>query len=349
MKQRMHIVLSVLLIALLLSACGQNIEAKWQEQYDLGVRYLSEGNYEEAIIAFTAAIEIDPKRPEAYLKAAEAYEALGDPDSAKVILEQGFQATGDESLRPSMEEPDETDSSAADRFLSSSSYVEFEELSAEHQESFYQFVRLFQERDAEQLLKMIQEPAVYKIAYRQYRNSDRVSVEVQGLRVRLSLHIDEDNDVQARVEIREEAGEALNCFFDKHGNTEIYEIIRSETAGWNLNGSFEVYRDSDYYDSPNASATLWVTGTALNDLIHGEQLTRYFRKEANEEQQYTEFFENGKLVVIGPQNEFGSYAVGYDLTNGGYHYESAYDHLKDHIARPGFYHASEDTDFFLWS
>ena len=32
----------------------------WQEQYELGVRYLSEGNYEEAIIAFTAAIEIEP-------------------------------------------------------------------------------------------------------------------------------------------------------------------------------------------------------------------------------------------------------------------------------------------------
>ena len=39
----------------------------WQEQYDLGVRYLAEGNYEEAIIAFTAAIEIDPNRVEAYM------------------------------------------------------------------------------------------------------------------------------------------------------------------------------------------------------------------------------------------------------------------------------------------
>lgn len=66
----------------------------WQDQYDLGMLYLSEGNYEEAIIAFTAAIEIDPKRPEAYEKAAEAYEALGDMDSAWAVLEQGVQATG---------------------------------------------------------------------------------------------------------------------------------------------------------------------------------------------------------------------------------------------------------------
>lgn len=79
----------------------------WQEQYDLGIRYLSEGNYEEAIIAFTAAIDIDPKRPEAYQKAAEAYEAIGDSEAAREILEKGYAATGDRSLLPREETPGE--------------------------------------------------------------------------------------------------------------------------------------------------------------------------------------------------------------------------------------------------
>lgn len=72
----------ILIIALLLGlcACGQNVETQWQEQYDLGVRYLSEGNYEEAIIAFTAAIEIDPKRPEAYLGRGGAYMGRGSDE-----------------------------------------------------------------------------------------------------------------------------------------------------------------------------------------------------------------------------------------------------------------------------
>lgn len=55
-------------LVLALSACGGKAESEpsadaltWREQYDLGIRYLSEGNYEEAIIAFTAAIGIDPK------------------------------------------------------------------------------------------------------------------------------------------------------------------------------------------------------------------------------------------------------------------------------------------------
>ena len=62
----MRRVLPVLLVVLLLCGCGAAAKS-WQEEYDLGVRYLSEGNYEEAILAFEAAIEIDPKAPGAYL------------------------------------------------------------------------------------------------------------------------------------------------------------------------------------------------------------------------------------------------------------------------------------------
>ena len=71
---------AILIIALTmgLCACGQSTESTWKEQYDLGVRYLSEGNYEEAIIAFTAAIEIDAKRPEGYTGRGDAYALSGD-------------------------------------------------------------------------------------------------------------------------------------------------------------------------------------------------------------------------------------------------------------------------------
>ena len=77
MKRILSLILSLCLI-LGLCACGGSKTGNagsWQEQYDLGIRYLSEGNYEEAIIAFTAAIKIDPKQPDAYVKAAEAYKA----------------------------------------------------------------------------------------------------------------------------------------------------------------------------------------------------------------------------------------------------------------------------------
>ena len=97
MKRFTALLLAVLLL-LSLAACGG--KNTWQEQYDLGMRYLNEGNYQEAVIAFEAAIKIDPKRPEAYLGAAEAYVGLGDTDSARKILEKGYAATNDDTLKP---------------------------------------------------------------------------------------------------------------------------------------------------------------------------------------------------------------------------------------------------------
>ena len=83
-----HLAVLVLAVGLLAAACSaagssENGEKgtdgrTWQDYYDLGVRYLSEGNYEEAIIAFTAAIEIDPSRPEAYVGRGDAYRGKGD-------------------------------------------------------------------------------------------------------------------------------------------------------------------------------------------------------------------------------------------------------------------------------
>ena len=78
--KRVISIFMTLVLALGLVSCGQNVEATWQEQYDLGVRYLSEGNYEEAIIAFTAAIEIDPKRPEGFIGRGDAYALSGDTE-----------------------------------------------------------------------------------------------------------------------------------------------------------------------------------------------------------------------------------------------------------------------------
>ena len=82
MKQITALLLTILL---LLSLCACGAKDAWQEQYDLGIRYLSDGNYQEAIIAFETAIEIEPKRPEAYLGIAEAYIAAGDRDAAQNI------------------------------------------------------------------------------------------------------------------------------------------------------------------------------------------------------------------------------------------------------------------------
>ena len=95
--KRTFCVIAVLLLALSLCGCAQKAPEgpTWQEQYDLGVKYLSEGNYEEAIIAFNAAIEIDPKRPEAYIGLADVHTARGDTMAAMDVLNQALGAVGE--------------------------------------------------------------------------------------------------------------------------------------------------------------------------------------------------------------------------------------------------------------
>ena len=102
MKRTVSLLLALVLL-LALCACGKKDTGaagvgSWQDQYDLGVRYLSDGNYEEAIIAFTAAIEINPKRAEAYLGLADAYTGAGDLDAARKALEDGLVSTSSAEL-----------------------------------------------------------------------------------------------------------------------------------------------------------------------------------------------------------------------------------------------------------
>lgn len=67
-------------------ACTREGEDPWQQQYDLGAKYLTQESYQEAVVAFEAAIAIDPNRPEAYLQGALAYEALGQVEEARDLL-----------------------------------------------------------------------------------------------------------------------------------------------------------------------------------------------------------------------------------------------------------------------
>lgn len=98
MKRMVSPILAVLMIFFLCS-CGGKVQATYQEQYDLGAKYLSEGNYEQAVIAFTAAIKIDPKQADAYLGLADAYIGEEDYENAQQALEDGYAATGNETIQ----------------------------------------------------------------------------------------------------------------------------------------------------------------------------------------------------------------------------------------------------------
>ena len=93
MKKIISIVLSLVMM-LSFVGCGQKAVAGWQEQYDLGIKYVNEAKYEEAILAFTKALEIDPKQQPVYIAMADVYIRQGDYTAAQETLAKAETETG---------------------------------------------------------------------------------------------------------------------------------------------------------------------------------------------------------------------------------------------------------------
>ena len=110
MKKRMIPMMGMLCLCLGLLACGgKNVaeenmgqsadqtqaQLTWQAQYDLGIRLLNEGNYEDAILAFQAALSIDPRNLEARVALANVYQQTGQLELALQVLAEADPADGD--------------------------------------------------------------------------------------------------------------------------------------------------------------------------------------------------------------------------------------------------------------
>lgn len=137
----------------LLSACSaHSVDAEeqsaptWQSRYDLGVRYLSDGNYEEAILAFTAAIEIDPKNAQAYEQRGDAYWELAQSVQGSEQTDAYRSAAEDyESAMQWGSETDELYRRAADAYYGAQDY--------EKAESYYEKLL---EKDEDVLARLIE-------------------------------------------------------------------------------------------------------------------------------------------------------------------------------------------------
>ena len=90
--------LSLLLMPIVLLACGKSTEEQIAEQLELGQRYLAEMNYEEAVVAFQKVIELDDRNVDAYLGLGQVYEGqaeaavAGSREEALRFYEQAAEA-----------------------------------------------------------------------------------------------------------------------------------------------------------------------------------------------------------------------------------------------------------------
>lgn len=91
------LILGILLVSLTVFGGADKIRVA--RLCSLGDRYLSELEYEQAVVAYEAAIEIDPKAEDAYIGLADAYIGLGDYESALEALDRGIEETNSRKLK----------------------------------------------------------------------------------------------------------------------------------------------------------------------------------------------------------------------------------------------------------
>ncbi len=78
---------------------GHMVESNYTASISQGEKYLQENNYEDALVAYKAALEIDPDSEDAYVGLANTYIAMGDASSALNIVNQGLARMDSSELR----------------------------------------------------------------------------------------------------------------------------------------------------------------------------------------------------------------------------------------------------------
>lgn len=74
-------------------------QKRMSKQLEMGQHYLEELDYEQAIVSFNIALEIDPMSVEAYLGIIEVYLRMGNFDKAMEYAKKGYEITGEECLK----------------------------------------------------------------------------------------------------------------------------------------------------------------------------------------------------------------------------------------------------------
>lgn len=264
----------------------------WQAQYDLGVRYLSEGNYEEAILAFTAAIEIESMCAESYLGRAQAYDKLNDSNAIADYLEainldgkmleaykgllslykrrgmdeaycnllrKAFDATGDESFY-------ETNQYDLPIFELRDTYVIFEELEEETQDAIRGVIR---EADAGDVDAVI---AAYEMLPQKlkekafYTRVDGYKICLFSYQAHASAMVGKYDTTNVKLEMRPQNGTGYYYAIGRGGYSHrYYQRTECPCVAWQWNGTLLASCIED------GEVTCFPSEGQINDVLHSER------------------------------------------------------------------------------
>ena len=91
-------------IALVMIFGSNNTAAEAQEQISLGDKYFKNEEYDDAIVSFQKAIDIDPYNDTTYIKLSDSYEAIGNRHESVRTLEKGYDMTSSGEIKTRLDE-----------------------------------------------------------------------------------------------------------------------------------------------------------------------------------------------------------------------------------------------------
>ena len=301
-----------LCLTLGLCACGQKSQTApevptWQEQYDLGIRYLSEGKYEEAILVFTAAIEIDPKRTEAYTGLADVYIAQGDIAAAIDILRQGAQMTSDAALfdradqleREMSGQPNLPEILREDSYFYDHSYRPEEEIRPLISQAV---IEAGLSGDGQHVLSVVESDELVQRIITESNSGgwslvDGTLISIGGSN--LISFSDGRRGSGFHMEYRPQSGSGFSLFMQWiEGSLHVQDYILAPTEGYLFHGD-GLLQSYEYSDSFGLSSATHVSFSAYQEMRHGEwyrTFQHYYEGELVQDEEHYTYYENGLPV-----------------------------------------------------
>lgn len=296
----------------------------------MGVRYLSEGKYEEAIIAFTAAIEINPNRAEAYVGRGDAYVASGnteenlaaaladyeaaleldetlvdawlgltnvyinweDHEMVLEALQNSLAATDDAGeLQDMMEEYERM----RDGFYSSDEFEDFSTLSHEAQDLISSLLEAFVAGEPAIVENIMEKHDIIKEGILS-GGGDTLRTELQNYKLQLD-GTTSSFGYSTRIEVRPENGTAYAAQYEydiTDAGTRYHTIyITGGCSNWNWNGTYE---RRNYNSGPTVEQE-WIESGSMKDcLADGVIYTTYTQSNIENPSISENSYEYGRII-----------------------------------------------------
>jgi len=309
------LVLALVIGAVVLMLPGSPTESV-AELLSLGERFLSELNYEQALVQFLRVIEIEPRNAQGYYGAARAYLGLGQIDNTIDILRLGVEMTGDGQLQALLDEL------MGGRQAGANDAINIPEAVAA---PFTPAQRTLVERIADAMLAGdYEQVAVLMMTSRGRELADILTEHSRGFIYRglWFQYIDFENGGQSRVTMdntQDGSGMVILAMLF-HSNfddttfiaTSAVRVDSREYRNWVANGA--AVRRSYSFDlgleTPMISEVSTSTFSTLNGYYHGEHIRVRVGRHSSDE--ITSSFENGLYVPLGPARADGWVPVRLD-------------------------------------